>query len=330
MFMKRYLLIAAAMIASVSCYDDYVTDYDVKGVGFANQVDVRSVVVGESMEFSTGIALGGIINNDRDREVSFGIDYSFDADAVLSAMKNHTFKYIQELSSGLAKVEALPVSEYDISTDSGTAGKALIKAGTHLGKITIRLEDSFLEEEHHMLPGCVIPLRVIDANGLSIIQGRETSVIGVRFEARFFGHWWHGGETQIKDASGNLVETVAYHTEIPQADTKVWTLTTVSPYSVTANAVGADLNGSSAQMKLTLNEDGSVSVSSVAGARYVVEQDGDCTWNKAELLQNRKIFLKYKYVKDGNTCHAQDTLTFRNRIRDGVNEWQDENPEHYN
>jgi len=48
------------------------------------------------------------------------------------------------------------------------------------------------------------------------------------------------------------------------------------------------------------------------------------------LLQNRKIFLNYKY-KDaaGNWCHAQDTLTFRNRIRDGVNEWQDENPANY-
>ena len=39
---------------------------------------------------------------------------------------------------------------------------------------------------------------------------------------------------------------------------------------------------------------------------------------------------KLKYVNsDGNTCYAQDTLTFRNRLRDGVNEWQDENPSHY-
>ena len=39
--------------------------------------------------------------------------------------------------------------------------------------------------------------------------------------------------------------------------------------------------------------------------------------------------LKYKYEKDGLVYHATDTLTFRNRIRDGVNEWQDENQEHY-
>ena len=61
----------------------------------------------------------------------------------------------------------------------------------------------------------------------------------------------------------------------------------------------------------------------------MVEADGDCSFNRAKLLQNRRIYLKYKYVKDGLTYHATDTLTFRNRVRDGVNEWQDENPGNY-
>jgi hypothetical protein len=59
--------------------------------------------------------------------------------------------------------------------------------------------------------------------------------------------------------------------------------------------------------------------------------EGECTFNNAKLLQNRKIFLKYQYTDavSGFTYHCTDTLTFRNRIRDGVNEWQDENPSHY-
>ena len=32
---------------------------------------------------------------------------------------------------------------------------------------------------------------------------------------------------------------------------------------------------------------------------------------------------------DGTFTVVRDTLTFRNRIRDGVNEWQDENPKNY-
>ena len=67
----------------------------------------------------------------------------------------------------------------------------------------------------------------------------------------------------------------------------------------------------------------------VEGATYVVEPDGECRFNKAKLLQDRQIFLSYKYVKAGETWHVKDTLSFRNRIRDGVNEWQDENQEAY-
>lgn len=317
------------MTAAVSCYEDYVRDYDVKGVGFANQVDVRSVVVGESMQFSTGVALGGIINNDQDRIIDFAVDYSLVDDSVLEAMKVHKFTYIQTLSSGLTGLNPLPASEYRLLTESGVSGQAVIKKGTHLGKITVKLEDTFLNDEGRVLPGYVIPLRIAKARGLSLIEGRETSVIGVRYEAMLFGHWWHGGKTVVKDAAGNEVETIKYYTEIPQADTKVWTLTTVSPYSLTADAVGSELNGAAAQMKLTLEADGNVTVTPVAGAKYVVEQDGECTWNRVKLLQNRKIYLKYKYEKDGSMYHAEDTLTFRNRVRDGVNEWQDENQNNY-
>ena len=32
----------------------------------------------------------------------------------------------------------------------------------------------------------------------------------------------------------------------------------------------------------------------------------------------------------GARREVKDVLSFRNRIRDGVNEWQDENPAHYN
>jgi hypothetical protein len=226
-------------------------------------------------------------------------------------------------------LKPLPAAQYRLLTESGVSGKAVIKKGTHLGKIVVKLEDSFLDDRSRVLPGFVIPLRVIRAGDLSLIEGRETTVIGVRYEALLFGHWWHGGKTVVKDASGNEVETITYHTEIPQADTKVWTLTTVAPYSLTANAVGPELNGAAPQMELSLGEDGEVTVASVAGAKYVVEQDGDCSWNEAELLQNREIYLKYRYEKDGNVYHAEDTLTFRNRVRDGVNEWQDENQNKY-
>ena len=42
------------------------------------------------------------------------------------------------------------------------------------------------------------------------------------------------------------------------------------------------------------------------------------------------MMFQYKVTKeDGSYVIAKDTLAFRNRIRDGVNEWRDEDPNNY-
>lgn len=329
--MKKYLFISlASLLGLTSCYDDYVKDNPTQAVGFANQTDVRSVIVGEGMKFSTGVALGGIIDNDRNRLINYEIDYSLVNDETLSAMKSHLFSYIQDLCKPIDALEALPADEYRLRPDGGVDGVVLIREGSHLGQIVIKVDSvKFLSDVSRTTPRFVIPLRLTDGNDTGLIEGKTTSVIGVRYENMLFGNYWHGGETVVTDASGQEVNRIQYYTTVPQADTKVWTLTTVEPMALTANAVGGELNGSSAQLKLIQGADGQITVASVDGALYEVEPDGACSFNRAKLLQDRKIFLKYKYEKDGLTYHATDTLTFRNRIRDGVNEWQDENPENY-
>jgi membrane-bound lytic murein transglycosylase D len=64
----------------------------------------------------------------------------------------------------------------------------------------------------------------------------------------------------------------------------------------------------------------------------VVKQGDTIFVSKPDLRpanEDRKIVLNYQYVNGTETIHAHETLTFRNRMRDGVNEWQDENPAHY-
>ena len=58
---------------------------------------------------------------------------------------------------------------------------------------------------------------------------------------------------------------------------------------------------------------------------------GTGMFDGSKLLQNRKLNLEYTVTADdGTRKEVKETLYFRNRMRDGVNEWQDENPENYN
>lgn len=329
----RIILAIAAGFALTSCYDDYIMDSDTQGVGFANQTDVRSVIVGEGMKFSTGVALGGVISNDEDRTVNYELDMSLVSDETLSAMQSHSFSYISELMADVDELYALPASEYSLIPEGNAAGKVIIRKGTHLGNIEIQMDSAaFLADETRLSPKYVIPIRITGGD-MPLIEGYETTVIGVRYENMLFGNWYHYGKTDVYEADGTLNEelSVSYPFEINQSDTRIWTLTTVAPHALTANAVGNESNGSQAQMRLTIDENsGAVTVEPVDGATYEVSQDGDCTFNRARLLQDRKVFLKYKYERDGRTYRVTDTLQFRNRIRDGVNEWQDENQDHYN
>jgi hypothetical protein len=127
--------------------------------------------------------------------------------------------------------------------------------------------------------------------------------------------------------------TIIYKTKVPTQENLIWTLTTAGPSTLTCNGYfNKTVTAGKKMMNLTLKgtkiylSDGTGS-----GAALDILSDGECTFNKAKLLQNRKIFLKYRYFDSasGYTYHCTDTLTFRNRLRDGVNEWQDENPSHY-
>lgn len=316
-----------ALLSLTACYKGYVGDYEVQGVGFANPTDVRSVVVGEKMEFSTGIALGGIITNSVDRPVSFGIDYSLVNEQTYERFVYHNFSYIQNLFKSVPAIQPLPASQYELVTAGGAAGRVTIPAGSHLGVITIRLSEDFIADAANRYPRYVIPLRIEAAGDLGIIPGHESAVLGVRFESCLFGNWWHGGVAYTEGADA---QTIRYPLTIPQGDSRVWTLTTTGPYSVTSNACGPDLNTSSPQMSLTLQDDDSILIEAVDGADHAVSPDGESRLLRSKLLQDRRIVLSYRYDDaDGKTWHIRDTLSFRNRLRDGVNEWMDENPDKY-
>jgi len=322
--MKKVLIVLILAVAMVSCYKDYIDDFEYDGIYFPYQTDVRTFVVGEGMKIEIGAALGGVRDNLKDRNVIFALNNSLITSDILISMKKSA-PYIIEAVSPVTTLLPLPSNYFTLSDNT----KMVIKAGNHMGSLVMKIDSAkFLADPLALFANYAIPFYITSADADTILESKRSAVIGLHYENMLFGNYWHGGVTTVKDATGTTISTIPYYTAVNQPENKVWKLKTVGPNALVANGY-SDQTTSKDEMKLTLDGTNIV-VSTNAGSTFAILPDAASSFNRAKLLQNRKILLNYKYVNAaGNTCTAQDTLTFRNRIRDGVNEWQDENPANY-
>jgi hypothetical protein len=264
-------------------------------------------------------------DNDRDRVVNYQMDNSLISAKTLADMKGSSATYIKTSMAPVTELKLMPTNFYTLSDNA----KMVIKQGEYSGIVTVKPDSvKFLGDAATINPVYALGMRITSADADSVIKPKDYAVVAFKYESMLYGKYWHGGVTIEKDPTGAAVDTITYYTTVPQPEAKVWTLSTVAPYALTANGVSDVSSSVVPEMKLTLNG-GNVIVSAMNGAKYAVEPNGASTYNQAKLLQNRKIILNYKYKKGNNWCYATDTLTFRNRLRDGINEWRSENPADY-
>jgi hypothetical protein len=333
--MKKILALLVLSVTMVSCYEEYLLDYPYTAVYFYLQQDVRTFVVGEGMKFKVGVTMGGVSDNTIDRNITFALDNSLITPAQLTKMQIASQGYIKAATAPVTALELLPTTHYTLSNTS----KMVIPKGWYTGTIDVKADSvAFLNDSvKTRYSTYVLPFRITNRGEIdSLVKGKDYNVVGTMFENMLFGNYWHGGAAVVNRATNpnpwQRADTVIkYYTTIPVPENRIWTLTTVSPQVLSCNGYyNATSTGGANHMNLVLKgnniilSDGSTTVGTFV-------QDGACTFNRAKLLQNRKIFLKYSFTDaNGFIYHCTDTLTFRNRIRDGINEWQDENPSHYN
>lgn len=316
--MKKTLYLAITLLLATACYKDYVTDYGTSAVFVAYQYDLRSFVLGEDASFEFQVALGGVMQNTKDRKVTLSVDNSLLSGAV-AGMKNKNLSsgdYVGNAitDAGITAFKPLPASFHTIEG----MDDLVIKKGAHTAAVKISATSAFAADPDACKPAYAIAFKIDAADADTVLQNKNYAVIAVRCENRFFGFWSRSGVTRTYDWTG--AKTGESHEAASLVDSRQYEFTTVSANKVNCNKVG----GFSGQM--TLSFDGNnITVNSTDG-----KVTGSGTFNGETLLQNRQIYLRYRVNKDdGGYDDVRDTLSFRNRIRDGVNEWQDENPEHY-
>lgn len=337
---KRIALVFAACFMLAGCYEDYVKDYDFSTVYCAFQYDLRTFVVGEGEKFDFTVGLAGVMQNSKDRPVTVVLaqelvtadlptalglsDYSsFTAyNGMLGQGKfgslSQAYVTNEVKATGAKSLRPLPS---DCFTVSGLESMC-IKAGRHTDAVTVKATDAFLADPDAIAPNYAVAFKISSADADKVPVEKSFEVIAVKYECKYFGYWYYGGETVVVDKlTGKELRKDSYPIVLPQDDSKIYTLVTTGPWSVKTDKIG-QRRGS---IELTFN--GEEIKATCSDPKVTM---GYCHTNNAKAIQDREIYLNYTYDNgDGTTSVVNDCLRFRNRIRDGISEWQDENPENY-
>lgn len=325
MIMRKTIIFLAAALTATACYSPYVKNYDYSAVYIAYQYDLRSLIVGEGMSFNVGAVLGGVINNDMDRNVEFVVDDAlltgsleeYGGTTAIEGLKNSPSQsYVSAAieKAGIENVIPVPKTLYGLDKE----GTFVIKKGSHTGTICFKADSlAFISDpKAGQMPYYAFAWRISGADADKVPAEKSFGIVALRLENMFFGSWYHGGRSWRATASGDVVpgsESV-YPAKIPSGDgsSNVYALTTSGAYGCTTNY----FHNKAGKMTIGM-EGGKVSVSGEGIS------DLGCGWNRAAHIQDRKIYLNYKYTNgDGSFTVVADTLSFRNREHDGVNEWQ--------
>ena len=331
----RIVSLAALLLPVAGCYGSYVMDYDYSAIYVAYQWDLRTFVVGEDQAFRFTVGLAGVMDNTRDRAVDVSVRdalvtgdiagqiqltktgslYAIDGLNGLSQVGALSGDYVGAALSaaGVTALEPLPASAYRLEG----LEELTIAKGRHTGTVTVRATDAFIADPRAYVPGYAIAFVIDGADAEQIPAEKSFAVIAVRCENKFYGYYTRAAHVKKTDAGGNVTE---FDVEASTVDDFIYTLTTVDGSTVRSDKRA----GEAGEMLLTFT--GSDITLSSADGRV----QGTGRFNNARLLQERALELQYVVTgEDGSRTETTETLAFRNRIRDGVNEWQDEHPENY-
>ena len=282
--------VSSAALAACS-FENVVPEYPTKKVLFTYQQYNRQVVVGEGLGIEVGFVFAGLPASDRDRVVKFEIDPTL--------ITNE-------------KQSLLPAEYYTLAQENQT----VIKKGSLKSYVPLALDSAAFVNDPKALTGeYVLPVRIVEADADEIAEGKGYTLISLSYQGRQYGNYTYFGI-----AASNTVEQEKKYMNQSSATASVRQLQTIGPdkFRVYADQTSnIDPMKDAFSMIVTVPVDGGGEIGLEPDPDYLpgiqIEQDGICTYDVA----SKTFVLRYKYTdKDGNVWHAEDKMTFRNRIRD--------------
>ncbi len=306
--MKKIWIIFILAGLLTGCYDEFVLDFPYTTVSFStatggsNDLDVlnRTVVKGEGLKLDFGCYLAGVLENKEERWADFTIDAS--------------------LLSG-TPYTLMPASMYSLSNDS----RFVIPKGEFLGTVTITLDSAaFLNDPLATDYNYAIPFRLTGTSADSINTSQSTKIVAIKYINHYEGYYIQTGTFATYDASDaelnsgaidNVLEATTF-----ELDTVILNGTVYSTGNNYRMKVGVGSDNSASVEKFNPGKSVSGKAALEQAAIESVTPDGTCEWDP----DNNKFVLNYKVTYTGETYYTlvSTELAWRNRIRDGVNEWR--------
>jgi len=318
------------MMAMISCQNEdwSFPDYRFSTTYLAYQSPVRTLVLGDydltdntkdnKLQFSIGVSIGGMYENNQDRKVGYVLDETLTKN--LYTNKGDT-------------IVPLPQSYYTMSP----AGTVIVPKGQREGYIDIQLTDAFLNDPRAHKVRYVIPLKITSADTDSILRGKpiktnpdpriavnwvivpkDYTLYGIKYINPYHGKYMHRGIDVLKNAGGTVVDQVIYRTRFVEAN-EIWYLETISRNQVVLTGLVRRTAGSPGNFKMVLTFDasGNCAISQFAGSNYPVNGTGKFVTNGDEWggVKRNAIILNYQITDavKGEFHQATDTLVIRDR-----------------
>lgn len=286
------IIIIGCSVTSCSYGDFIENEFDYTAVYFPKPQIDRTFIIGEGMQIGVGVVLGGRLSNTENVEVTFSLNNDLVTDAGLTV---------------------LPSNHYQLVDANGNPAdnKIIIPAGKVQGFVYVKADSSsFLADPVSLGNNYALGFQLENlVKADSILSEFESTMITFSYINGLYGNYVQTG--QVVKTEGELAETIVYQGGI----TDVLELSMESPNTLICNGM-ADLSGADKKMQITIANDNSITIKTTDGGLAVTD-DGGSYYDPS----TQQLMLNYSFDFNGASYKASDILEFRNRVVDGVNQF---------
>jgi len=328
--MKKIFFLLSIVALHFSCTNKDIVfdDFAYQTVYFPYQTPVRSIILGDEVEgdnsidlahaFSIGASIGGMYANTKDRVLTVAL--------------------APELASNITDASGNPLSLLPTAYYKATFDKIIIPAGSFFGKMRVDLTDAYFADPLSTGLRYVLPVRITDAAGDSILSGAKINSV-VSPDPRVASDWTITPKNYVLFGIKYINPTHGVYllrgkrtntTAVPQVSvsysarflddndmTKLTTKSLTENYMPTVGGTNKEASNAKYSMLLTFNKaNKSVTVSQKNASTVVVSGTGkyfsknDTGAEGYNGQKHRTIYLDYNYVDGASTYHVNDSLVF--------------------